>query len=127
MALASSTKINLVNTDSSTVYIDYLNIDGGKTKIKKDLANLINEIDAIKKAYKTLANHKSTKGVWKTTAEASVTAATKFHKNLSTISNQLETSINSSVLEYVITQINELMKAQQNANNINTDAGSIQK
>ena len=127
MALASSTKINLVNTDASTVYIDYLNIEGGKNKIKKDLANLINEIDAIKKAYKTLANHKSTKGQWKTTAEASVTAATKFHKNLSTISNQLETSINSSVLEYVITQINELMKAQQAAQTINTDAGSVQQ
>ena len=125
MALASSTKITLANTDASTVYIDYNNIDGAKSKIQKDLKNLINEIDAIKKAYKTLANHKSTRGQWKDTATASVKAATTFHKNLESVSNSLEKSINSSVLEYVLTQISELQKAQNAASNINTNAGTV--
>ena len=125
MALASSSKITLANTDASTVYIDYVNIDGGKAKIQKDLKNMINEIDAIKKAYKTLQNHKATRGQWKDTASQSVKAATTFHKNLETISNSLEKSINSSVLEYVITQINELQKAQNAASNINTNAGTV--
>ena len=122
MAVARSTSLTLANITTEEVFIDATRVEDAKESVKKDLTNIVTEIDAIKKAYNTLAKNSKTTGSWKSTANAAVKAATTYHTNLVAARRSLESSINSSVIEYVLTQINELQKAQASAEQINTNA-----
>ena len=125
MAVATSTKLNLVNKDAAKFFINPSPAISGKATIKNDMKKIINEIDAIKKQYNTLAKDKSTKGVWKETAQLSVKKAKAYKSNLNTVSSKLESKIDSAIISYIISQIEKLTQAQTAAGAIGTSAGDI--
>ncbi len=90
------------------------------TKIEKQLNKIISDLDAIKKSYKKLADHKSTTGDFKEGAQSGVDAAKGYHTSAETVAKKMDDYMKQSCAEYVEAFQKGSLKLKQ-------DAGSIGK
>ena len=116
--MAVKANINLKNTSIDDLYIDADNIVSAKRAIKTDLTNIVNTLNSIETHYKVLRDHKSTKGKWKDVSSSCVKACNKYEKKFQQDKKALEDCIDDAVQKYVLSQIEELKKAESAANTI---------
>lgn len=114
--MAIKKSITLKNTSTDELYIDSDTIVTLKRAVKTDLKNIVATLNQIEKHYKTLLNHKATKGEWKTTSQNCINSCNKYEKKLTNDSTNLENCIDDAIQRYVLSQIEELKNAQSTAN-----------
>lgn len=114
--MAVKKAISLQNTSADELYVDSDSVVTLKRTVKNDLSSIIATLNQIEKHYKTLLNHKATKGSWKTTAQNCVNSCNKYEKKLTSDSTNLENCIDDAIQRYVLSQIEELKAAQSAAN-----------
>ena len=114
--MAVKQNIALKNTSVDELYIDADSIVQAKRNIKNDLTNIVNTLNNIEKHYKTLRDHKATKGKWKTVATNCVNASNKYEKKMQNDKKSLEDAVDDAVQKYVLSQI-EALKSAENASN----------
>lgn len=120
MALKKKT-ITITNKDTDVLFIDEEKVDTAKNAIKKDLKNIIADLNNIEKNYKRLLNDKNTKGQFKKMATTCVSKSNKFEKKMNNDKTTIESAIDRTVLQYAIALIKELKATQAAADSI--DAG----
>lgn len=117
--MAVKTDILLKNTTVDELYVDSDTIVNLKKSIKNDLTNICADLDNIEKHYKTLRDHKATKGQWKTIATKCVNKCNVYEKKMKKDKQSLEDCIDDAVQSYVLTQIEELKKNDSAVDSIN--------
>ena len=121
-AVSTSLSIELTNTSEDQFSIDVDAVDEMKESIFEDINNIIKDLDAVQTAYKKLQNNSTTKGSWKNTTTAAVKKCKEYKANLETAKKSLESKMTASVLEYVVTQIQELKNVEKTAEQMKTEA-----
>ena len=116
--MALKKTIQLTNKSEDALYIDEDAVVAAKSRIKSDLKNIIQVLNNIEKHYKVLRDHKDTKGDWKTLATSCVKKSNTYETKMKNDRASLEDAIDNAIQTYVLTQIKELRKAQQAADNI---------
>ena len=116
--MAVTRNIELKNMDSDELYVDSDSIVSIKKSIKNDLANICTDLDNIEKHYKTLRDHKSTKGKWKDLATSCVKKCNTYETKMKNDRQSLEDAVDDAVQSYVLTQIDALREAQAAAESI---------
>ena len=117
--------ITIENHDIDSIYIDATGIDSGRNEVIENIKKCIEDLKLIRDSYSVIKNDDKTKGVWRTHITECIRKCNLFIDNLQTIQRNLNSTINKTVLEYVQTQIKELQKVQNIAENINVDAGNV--
>ena len=121
-ALPISTNLELIHMSNDYILIDSSKINDVKEAIFEDIDNIINDLDAVQTAYYKLQNNSTTKGSWKNTTTAAVKKCKEYKANLETAKKSLESKMTASVLEYVVTQIQELKNVEKTAAQMKTEA-----
>ena len=121
-ALPISTNLELIHMSNDYILIDSSKINDVKEAIFEDIDNIINDLDAVQTAYYKLQNNSTTKGSWKNTTTAAVKKCKEYKANLETAKKSLESKITSTVLEYVLTQIQEMKTVEKAAEQINIES-----
>ena len=114
--MAVKQNIVLKNTSTDELYIDADQVVNAKRDIKNDLTNIVNTLNNIEKHYKTLRDHKATKGKWKTVATNCVNASNKYETKMKNDKKSLEDAVDDGIQKYVLSQISELQNAEAASN-----------
>ena len=116
--MAVKKTITITNTSTDELYIDADAIVQAKSNIKKDLANIVNALNSIEQHYKTLRDHKATKGTWLDVAKACVNSSNKYETKMKNDRASLEDAVDDAIQKYVLSQIEDLRSVEAAANSI---------
>ena len=116
--MALKKTIQLTNMSKDAFFIDEDKVVAAKSRLKKDLQNIVQDLNNIEKYYKVARDHKETQGAWKDTFTSCVKKSNSYEKKFRNDRQSLEDAIDDAIQAYVLTQIKELKKAQQAADNI---------
>lgn len=100
MAVKSSIKLSHTNVD--TMYIDPQPTVTSRNKIRKDLDNIIADLERIEKVFKTFKNDKSTKGSWDKVATNAISKSNKYQAKLKNDKQTLVETIGVCYQDYVM-------------------------
>lgn len=113
--------------DTQQVFIDPTVVNSHKNAVKKDLANIINDWEKIKKEYQKLANDKGTKGSFKEGVNDAVNACKKRITKTKNRKSGLESKLDSAIQKYTlnmmttVSELNARVQALESANSADSD------
>ena len=115
-------QIELPNTKNDGFEVDTSKIDTYKDTILADLKHIMEDVNGIKTAYKTMADDKGTKGTWKDVANKCVNKAKTYNSNLSTTKTKLQNNLTDSLLAYIMAFIQSAQVVSNAADKIKTNS-----
>ena len=100
MAKTINNKLKISKKSNSDIYIDLDNVPEYNKTIRKDLNEVCESLENLKKIYAELRDHPKTKGKFKKTINQMVKGANNKLKKTKAIKNNLESSLLKSTGEY---------------------------
>lgn len=100
--LPKSAKITYTNASTDEMYLDPQGASGAESKIKRDLNNIIEDLNKINKTAKTLRDHKATKGAWKDTASLLAKKSNTYKTKFETSKRGIESKMSADTKAYLL-------------------------
>lgn len=100
--LPKNSQITYTNTTADEMFLDPQGASSYESRIKKDLSNIIEDLNKINKAAKTLRDHKGTKGAWKDTAALLAKKSNTYKTKFETSKRGIESKMASDTKAYLL-------------------------